>query len=437
MKVLLDYKEACTFARPNNRPKSNSMKIVTSNRLIAFALLLLGSVIAQAQPNNCVEDPPGSGILRDAITGQQCVNTIQTAVPFLTITPDARSAAMGDVGVALSPTAASTFFNGSALAFTESPFEIQATFTPWLRALNLNDVYLANLAGFGRLDELQVLYGSLRYFSLGSIQFTDQNGQPISNGRPYEVAVTGGYARKLTDEWSASIAGRFIVSSLASGLAVPGTNDIIGNGTSGAADIGVTYKTDVSIGNGSVLRAGANIRNIGAKITYTNSTAKDYLPTNLGIGSSLQTYFDDFNSLTFSFDFNKLLVPSPQTINAVDVSPANGRPDYLDQSPIEGIFSSFGDAQGGFSEELAEINLSVGAEYWYADQFAVRAGYFNEDNTKGGRKYLTLGVGLKYNVLGLDFSYLIPTTSVRNPLDNTLRFGLSYLFDSDAPDGVE
>ncbi|MFK8055796.1 MAG: type IX secretion system outer membrane channel protein PorV [Saprospiraceae bacterium] len=411
------------------------MKVVKLNRLFAIALLLLGSIIAQAQLN-CIEEPPGSGNFINPVTGAKCITTIQTAVPFLTITPDARSAAMGDVGIALSPTAASTYFNGSALAFTERPFEIQATFTPWLRALNLNDVYLANLAGFGRLDDLQVIYGSLRYFSLGSIQFTDQNGQPISNGKPYEMAISGGYARKLTDEWSASIAGRFVLSSLASGLQVPGEGEIIGNGTSGAADLGVTYTSDISIGNSSTLRAGANVRNIGAKISYTNSNAKDFLPTNLGIGSSLQTYFDDFNSFTFSFDFNKLLVPSPQT-ELIDVSPANDRNDYLDQSPIEGIFSSFGDAQGGFSEELAEINLSVGAEYWYADQFAVRAGYFNEDNTKGGRKYLTLGVGLKYNVLGLDFSYLIPTTSVRNPLDNTLRFGLSYLFDSDQPEGVD
>jgi len=414
------------------------MKVIKLNRLFPLVILLLVSVLAQAQLGNCIEEPPGSGNFINPITGQKCVTTIQTAVPFLTITPDARSAAMGDVGIALSPSAASGYFNGSALAFSERPFEIQATFTPWLRALNLNDVYLANLAGYGRLDDLQTVYGSLRYFSLGSIQFTDQNGQPISNGKPYEMAIAGGYARKLTDEWSASIAGRFVLSSLASGLQVPGETDLIGNGTSGAADLGVTYKSDVSIGNGATLRAGASVRNIGAKISYTNSTAKDFLPTNLGLGTSLQTYFDDFNSLTFAVDFNKLLVPSPLTAEAiVDVNPANGRADYLDQSPIEGIFSSFGDAQGGFSEELAEINLSIGAEYWYADQFAVRAGYFNEDNTKGGRKYLTLGVGLKYNVLGLDFSYLIPTTNVRNPLDNTLRFGLSYLFENDSPEGVE
>ena len=412
------------------------MKIAKLSRLTFTALLLLGAVLAQAQVINCVEEPPGSGNFINPVTGQDCITTIQTAVPFLTISPDARSAAMGDAGVALSPTAASSYFNGSALAFSERPFEVQATFTPWLRALNLNDVYLANLAGYGRLDDLQVIYGSLRYFSLGSIQFTDQNGQPISNGKPYEMAVAGGYARKLTDEWSASIAGRFILSSLASGLEVPGQGQIIGNGTSGAADIGVTYKTDVSIGNSSTLRAGANIRNIGAKISYTNSAAKDFIPTNLAIGSSLQTYFDDFNSFTFTVDFNKLLVPSPVT-NFEDVDPMNDRPDFLDQSPIEGLFNSFGDAQGGFSEELNEINLSIGAEYWYAEQFAVRAGYFNESNTKGGRKYLTLGVGLKYNVLGLDFSYLIPTTSVRNPLDNTLRFGLSYLFDSDTPEGVD
>lgn len=388
-----------------------------------------------AQLFQCVEQPPNSGNFVNPVTGQECVTTIQTAVPFLTITPDARSGAMGDVGVALSPTAASAFHNGSALITSDKNFEIQAVFTPWLQALNLDDVYLANLAGYGKLDDNQVLYGSLRYFSLGTIDFTDINGQQISTGKPYEMAFAVGYARRLTEKISASIAGRFILSSLATGLVDPtNPSQEIGNGVSGAADLGFTYVDDLPIASGARLRLGANIRNIGSKITYTDPLERDYIPTNLGVGGSLETFFDDFNSLTFALDFNKLLVPSPQT-NAEDAD-NNGRPDYLDKSPIEGLFSSFGDAQGGASEELDEINISTGLEYWYADQFAARLGYFHEPNNKGGRQYLTVGVGVKYNVIGLDFSYLVPTSSTRNPLDNTLRVGLNYSFVPDELDAA-
>ena len=407
----------------------------TSRSSLVVALVALAAG-ASAQTGGIFQCEEQDGVFINPVTGQECITTIQTAVPFLTITPDARAGAMGDVGVATSPTAASTFFNGSALAFADEPFAIQATYTPWLRALGLNDVYLLNLAGYGKLDELQTLYGSIRYFSLGEIAFTDINGQPLPSGNPNEFAITAGYSRLLTDKWSASIAGRFILSSLASGLQVPGTGEEIRNGMAGAADLGVTYRDDVNVGpRGAYLQVGASIRNIGSKITYTSSTERDFLPTNLGIGASLETFVDDYNSLTFALDFNKLLVPSPQS-NPTDLD-SNGRADYLDRSPIEGLFTSFGDAQGGFSEEIDEFNVSFGAEYWYADQFAARAGYFHEANTKGGRRYLTLGVGLKLNVLALDFSYLVPTTSVRNPLDNTLRFGITYRFQGEQePDGV-
>ena len=408
------------------------MKLNLATCLATTSLLFISSgLFAQL----CIEDPPGSGMFSNA-NGGDCVTTIQTAVPFLTISPDARSGAMGDVGIALSPTAASAYWNGSALAFSEERLEIQATFTPWLQALNLDDVYLANLAMYGKLDDRQTLYGSLRYFSLGQIEFTDINGQPISTGKPYETAVSFGYARKLSDKLSASLTGRFILSSLASGLIVPDTGDPIGNGTSGAADLGVSYVSDINLGaNGSILRAGASVRNIGAKVNYTNTLNEDYLPTNLGVGASLETFFDDFNSLTFSVDLNKLLVPSPQS-DGEDLD-GNGIPDFREYSPIEGIFKSFGDAQGGLNEELKEINMSLGAEYWYADQFAARLGYFHEHATKGGRQYLTVGIGIKYNVLGLDFSYLVPTTALRTPLDNTLRFGLNYSFQPTTPDGVD
>ena len=374
----------------------------------------------------CVEDPPGSGNFRDPQTGQRCNTTIRTAVPFLVITADARTAALGDAGIALSPTAASADYNASALAFSEKRFEIQGTYTPWLAALNLDDVYLANLQLYGKLDELQSVYGSVRFFSLGTIVFTDFNGQTLSEGKPYEMALSAGYVRRLSDRWSASLGGQFILSSLAKGLQIDGTNEQARNGVAGAASFGTTYRDELAIGRGADLQVGASVRNLGSKITYSNSVNRDYLPANLGLGASLKTYFDDYNSLTYIVEFNKLLVPSPVR-DTTDLD-GNGRADWLDQGPIQSAFTSFGDADGDIGEELREINLSAALEYWYADQFAARAGYFFEPTSKGGRQYLTLGVGLKYNVLGLDFSYLIPTTALRSPLENTLRLSLTYSF---------
>ena len=243
------------------------------------------------------------------------------------------------------------------------------------------------------------------------------------------MAAHVGYARQLSDKWSGSIGGELVISSLARGLQIPGTTEQATNGVAGAANIGATYKDELSIASGADLTIGMAIRHLGSKISYSTAGSRDFLPTNLGVGASLKTYLDDFNSLTFVLEGNKLLVPSPQQ----DTTDANNndRPDWVDQSPVAGVFNSFGDADGGFNEELREINISTGIEYWYAEQFAARLGYFHEPQTKGGRQYLTLGVGLRYNVLGLDFSYLIPTTAVRSPLDNTLRFSLTYSFFGD------
>ena len=397
---------------------------------ITLLLLTLLSQDALAQ-FQCVEDPPGSGNFRDPQTGQRCNTTIRTAVPFLMIAPGARAAALGDAGVALSPTAASADYNASALAFSDKRFEIQATYTPWLAALNLDDVYLANLQAYGKLDEIQSIYGSIRYFSLGTIDFTDFNGNILLTGKPYEMAFSLGYTRQLSEHWSGSLGGQFILSSLAKGLQIDGGSELATNGVAGAASIGTTYRNELAIGSGADLQVGASIRNLGSKITYSNSVNRDYLPANLGVGASLRTYFDDYNSLTYIVEFNKLLVPSPQR-DTTDLD-NNGRADWLDQGPIQGAFSSFGDADGGIGEEFREVNLSAALEYWYADQFAARAGYFFEPNSKGGRQYLTLGVGLRYNVLGLDFSYLIPTTSLRSALENTLRLSLTYSFLDDDP----
>ncbi len=354
--------------------------------------------------------------------GGDCINTIFTAVPFLRINPDARSGGMGDVGIGLSPDANSMHFNASKLAFSDQDLSIAANYTPWLRNLGLNDVYLAYLTGYKKLDEFQTIGLGLRYFSLGSIQYTGLQGEPRGTGRPNELEFAAAYARKLSDQFAVGITGKFIYSNLASGQEVDG--NIIDPGIAGAADISATYITKLKFNDRpSEIRIGAVVSNVGSKITYTNSQKRDFLPANLGLGAAWDMQLDDHNSLTVAIDINKLLVPTPDTLDLDN----DDRPDYRDKSPIEGLFSSFGDAPGGFNEEMRELYYSIGLEYWYDKQFALRAGYFFEDITKGGRRYFTLGLGVKYNIFGINISYLVPTTSQRNPLDNTLRF--SMLFD--------
>ena len=393
--------------------------------LLGLAIFgLAGTVSLQAQ---CFYDSNGNIV---DLSGQPCNNVILTAVPFLRITPDARSGAMGDVGIAVSPDANSMHFNASKLAFAQNDAAISATYTPWLRSLGLNDVYLAYVSGYKRLNDLQALGFGLRYFSLGSIQFTDPNGEILNTGKPNEFEVSAAYSRKLSENFSAGVTAKFIYSNLAQGQQVEG--EIIGAGTAGAADLSFTYDAPVKLGNTDAdLTLGAVVSNIGSKITYTRSINKDFIPTNLGLGGALKLNFDDYNSLTFATDINKLLVPTPcplDDIEACDSSPEDGVRDYLQQSSISGIFSSFGDAPGGFAEEMQELMFSFGAEYWYDNQFAVRAGYYTEHKQKGARRYLTIGLGLRYNIFGLNFSYLVPTTNQRNPLDNTLRFSLLFDF---------
>ncbi len=378
--------------------------------VLVLALGLISPVMAQRQ------------ICIGQTIGGDCINTIFTAVPFLRINPDARSGAMGDVGIGISPDANSMHFNASKLAFTEKDLSIAANYTPWLRNLGLNDVYLAYLTGYKKLDEFQTLGIGLRYFSLGNIQYTGLQGEPRGTGRPNEFELSAAYARKLSDQFSVGITGKFIYSNLASGQEVDG--NIIDPGIAGAADISATYIKKLKFNERpSVLRIGAVVSNVGSKITYTNSQKRDFLPANLGLGAAWEMQLDDHNSLTLALDINKLLVPTPDTLDLDN----DNRPDYRDKSPIEGLFSSFGDAPGGFNEEMRELYYSLGIEYWYDQQFALRAGYFFEDITKGGRRYFTLGLGVKYNIFGINISYLVPTTSQRNPLDNTLRF--SMLFD--------
>jgi len=392
---------------------------------VAISAVFAGafSIASYAQ---CYEGPDGNLYNLD---GTPCTNTVVTAVPFLRIVSDARSGAMGDVGIGLSADPNAMHFNASKLVFAEQEVGVSATYTPWLRSLGLSDVYLAYLTGFYKLDEFQTLGMGLRYFSLGSIQFTDTEGQELLTGRPNEFEVAFAYARKLSDKLSAGITGKFIYSNLAAGQQLEG-GETIEAGVGGAADISFTYKTPIKTRNGdSDLTIGVAFTNIGSKITYTKSIDRDFIPANFGLGAAWTLNLDDFNTLTFAGDLNKLMVPTPcPTGTDCDVDPQDGRLDYKQQSSVSGIFSSFSDAPEGFNEELRELQYSLGVEYWYDKQFAVRAGYFHEHVQKGNRKFFTVGLGLKYNIFGMNFSYLIPTTNQRNPLDNTLRFSLLFDF---------
>jgi hypothetical protein len=406
---------------------------------LTLAISLMTSLALQAQVAGCVQQ---DGKWK-SITGGDCVNTILTAVPFLRIVADARSGAMGDMGIGLSPDANAMHFNQSKLVLAENPFGISATYTPWLRALGLNDVYLAYLTGYYKLDDLQALGMGLRYFSLGDINFTDENGNPIGKGRPNEFEATLAYSRKLTDRLAAAVGAKFIFSNLAAGQQVDG--QIIEAGKAGAADISFTYHTEFEANDReSSLMIGTAITNIGSKITYTNAAnrQRDFLPTNLGVGAAWTLNFDSYNSLTIGADINKLLVPTrcfdnPDTPENECDGDGNNIPDWREASPISGIFSSFSDAPNGFEEEMKELMYSVGLEYWYDKQFAIRAGYFTESRSKGDRNYLTVGLGLKYNVFGLNFSYLVPTSNQISPLDNTLRFSLLFNFASVSDLGLE
>lgn len=345
-------------------------------------------------------------------------NTINTAVPFLRISPDARAGAMGDVGVATSPDANSIYWNQAKLPFATTRSAVSITYTPWLKEL-VNDVFLANLAGYYQLDEFQTISASLRYFSLGTINFTDINGTPTSDFRPREYAFDAGYSRKLSDNFSVAIAARYIYSNLANGD-VSGSGQVIKPGTAFATDLSLFYTKDFEKDNGvkNTWNVGAAFTNIGTKISYTSSaTNKDFIPTNMGLGTSYTFGLDQSNKIMLALDLNKLLVPTPDSTGA-----------YRDKSVLAGIFSSFGDAPGGMSEELQELSASLGGEYSYNDQFFVRAGYFYENKNKGNRKYATAGIGVKYNMFGLNFSYLVPSGNgiQRNPLSNTLRFSLVF-----------
>ena len=380
--------------------------------ILVFASLMAGMTSVNGQGTwdpvkKCVIDASG-----------ECIpNTILSAVPFLRIVPDARSGSLGDAGLAISPDANAMHFNAAKLAFAEEDFEISATYTPWLKNLGLNDVYLAYLSGYNRWDDMQAIGYSLRFFSLGEIDFRDEDGNPSGNGKPREFEIAGAYSRKLSDRLSGGVSAKYIYSNLASGQQVSGID--IKTAHAFAADISVYHKSKVKMGTYSGdLTFGLTVSNLGSKISYSESVDKDFIPANFGLGTALDLKFDDYNSMVFTLDINKLLLPTPDTSGM-----------KYEGSSVGAALASWGDAPGGFKEELRELYYSFGVEYWYDKQFAVRGGYFYENPLKGDRQFLTLGIGLKYNVYGMNLSYLVPTNNRRNPLDNTLRFSLLFDFN--------
>lgn len=359
-------------------------------------------------------------------------NVITTGVPFLTIAPDSRAAGLGDAGVATSPDVNAQHWNPAKYAFIESDMGIALSYSPWLRSL-VNDINLAYLVGYKKLDEYQTISSSLRYFALGDIVFTDEYATTIGQQSPNEFAFDLGYTRLLSDRWAGAVAIRYIRSDLTGGQLINGVESHAGN--SYAADVAFYYRNEFQMNRSeNVFSAGVNIQNIGAKISYTDGEVKDFIPTNMKLGIAYTTELDDYNTFTFTADVNKLLVPTPPKDTTTYDPGTIIYPGGInsDKSVVGGMFSSFTDAPGGFKEELQEVTLSAGVEYWYNKQFALRAGYFYENEYKGNRKFMTAGAGLKLNVFSLDFAYLLPI--VRNhPLENTLRFTLS--FDVDAFSG--
>jgi len=377
--------------------------------MVALVIIISESVMAQATTSGA--------------------NTITTAVPFLAITPDSRAGGMGDAGVGSTPDVSAQHWNPAKYAFMESDMGVGLSYSPWLRAL-VNDINLAYLSAYKKIDDVQAVSASLRYFALGDVIFTSDMGEFMGQQSPNEFAIDLGYTRKLSDVFAGAVAIRYIRSDLTGGQSVGGVETHAGN--SFATDVAFYYQNDIRTrGKDKIFSAGINIQNIGAKISYTEGETKDFIPTMLRLGAAYTTEIDQYNSFSFSFEASKLLVPTPPvdstTYEDGDVLLPGGI--YSDMGTMEGIVTSFYDAPGGFKEEMQEIMLGLGVEYWYNKQFAIRAGYFYEHENKGNRKYITAGAGLKMNVFALDFSYLLPTQR-NHPLENTLRFTLS--FDVDA-----
>lgn len=404
--------------------------------LVSFSSTLL------AQPTG------GSGVTDEDLQ----LNTITTALPFMSITPDSRAGGMGDAGTALSPNSTSVYWNTSVLSFSEQTSEVSLSYTPWLRQLT-NDIHLSYLSGYYKINKSHTIGGALRYFSLGEITFTDASGNVIRDDKPSEFEITGAYAFRLSRRLSLGINGKFAYSNLTGGLTVGGVNTK--PGVVGAADLSFTYyNDDAKIGNlDGVYTFATTINNIGNKVSYSELATRDFIPMNLKIGNSFLANFDAYNKVTFSLDLQKLLVPTPPNyyFDGEDYILTSGM--NSDVGVINGMLQSFYDAPGNvvvddndvpvadsegnfevvkgtkFREELSEINIAFGTEWWYNDVFAVRGGVFFESKNKGNRQFMNLGASLKYNMFAIDFSYLASLNGRQSPLANTLRFTVRLYLD--------
>ncbi|MFA6126062.1 MAG: type IX secretion system outer membrane channel protein PorV [Bacteroidales bacterium] len=391
-------------------------------KVVRYSVLIIMGLTALIKPSF-------GQITTDELSGK--INTVTTAVPFLTIAPDSRSLGMGWVGAALSPDANSMHWNPAKYAFAPNDMGLSISYVPWLRKL-IPDINVAYLSGYKRIDKQQVIGMSLRYFSLGNITFTDVVGNTTQQFNPNEFSVDAAYARSFSKNFGASLAFRFVYSNLTGGYYVGGIESH--PGMAFASDVSVYYQnTELRLKDyDATIAFGANISNIGSKISYTQNSDKDFIPINLRLGTAFTIEFDDYNSLTAAVDLNKLLVPTPPSYYKDSVDIHNDpviEAGFDPNVPVAvGMLHSFYDAPGGFAEELKEITYSVGIEYWYAKQFAIRSGFFYEDGTKGNRKFFTVGIGLRLNVFGLDFSYLVPVNNQNSPLANTLSFSLLFNF---------
>ena len=362
-------------------------------------------------------------------------NPVQTGTNSRIIAPYARAAAMGDLGAATDPDANSQYWNPSKYAFAYSQGALSLSYTPWLRKL-VNDIFLANLAGYYKLGsgDNQALSVSLRYFSLGEVNTTDVSGGSGQSLNPYELSFDVGYSRKLSEKFSMGVVFRYIYSDL--GFSTSYAGDQSTGASAFSADISGYYTTFPVIGRNECQWSwGWNISNIGTKISYDHGNQPAFLPTNLRLGTNFMFPLADYHNLSIGLDLNKLLVPTRPRESDYDMDTTEGQVQYAEaldkwenMSPITGIFKSFGDAPGGFKEELREITFSLGAEYSYNDQFFVRAGYFYENQYKGNRQYFGMGAGFSLNVVRLDASYMLATAQT-SPLDQTLRFTLTFDLD--------
>lgn len=362
------------------------------------------------------------GLIQSTHAQTDSINIVSTAVPFLRISPDARSGGMGDAAIATAPDANAVFWNLSKVGFAKKTTGISFNYTPWLRDLGLTDVYLASMGFYHKLNETSTISSSMRFFSLGNIQLTDFSGNVLNTVRPTEFAIDGGYTRRLSDKLSLAVALRYINSRLVTGDV--GTGVVYRAGKSIAGDVSLYYNGVNDVGEG--FTAGLSISNLGTKMGYTNDARnKDFIPANLGVGFGYTKVINDMNKITFALDLNKLLVPAAPVASGIFSVDSAKLADYRNQSVISSYGKSFSDPKS--------FTASIGAEYTYDEKFFLRAGYFYEDKVRGNRSAFSTGAGFNLNFMTINVSYLVPSGSgvTRNPLSNTLRLGIVFNLGED------